>query len=104
MSKDLRAINTLYPKCTDSFGSSLSIFSARKKRKEIAFYRLLGSPMTSALQLGELAFVGPTHSAQLNDFQYVEITDLTDSVATVKIVGPDDDKNNDTFDIPIDIV
>ncbi|KAF4138106.1 hypothetical protein GN958_ATG12715 [Phytophthora infestans] len=59
--------------------------------------------MTSALQLGELAFVGPTHSAQLNDFQYVEITDLTDSVATVKIVGPDDDKNNDTFDIPIDI-
>ncbi|KAF4027568.1 hypothetical protein GN244_ATG20814 [Phytophthora infestans] len=60
--------------------------------------------MTSTLQLGELAFVGPAHSAQLNDFQYVEITDLTDSVATVKIVCPDDDKNDDTFDIPIDIV
>ncbi|KAF4137117.1 hypothetical protein GN958_ATG13701, partial [Phytophthora infestans] len=75
--------------------------SARKKRKEIAFYRLLGSPMTSALQFGEPAFVEPTHSTQLSDFQYVENTDLADSVATVKIVGPDDDKSSDTFDILI---
>ncbi|KAG1702278.1 hypothetical protein DVH05_010068 [Phytophthora capsici] len=60
--------------------------------------------MTSSLQLGALAFVGPTHSAQLNDFQYVEITDVTDNVATVKIVGPDDDVHATTFDLPIDIV
>ncbi|KAG6954221.1 hypothetical protein JG688_00012469 [Phytophthora aleatoria] len=37
---------------------------------------------------GDLAFLGPAHISQLSDFQYVDLVELDDTTATVKLIGP----------------
>ncbi|GMF40042.1 unnamed protein product [Phytophthora fragariaefolia] len=52
--------------------------------------------MTSISAVGDLAFVGPSHIAEFNDFQYVEVVGVHDSTVTVKVVGPDVDDDEET--------
>ncbi|KAG1709866.1 hypothetical protein DVH05_016881 [Phytophthora capsici] len=51
--------------------------------------------MTTNLSPGDLAFVGPNHINQLSEFQYVEVVEIIDETATVKVVGPDEEENRE---------
>jgi hypothetical protein len=46
---------------------------------------------------GDLAFVGPAHVKELTDFQYVELDAVDNGIATVKVVGADEDDDGRLF-------
>ncbi|KAE8961343.1 hypothetical protein PR001_g30071, partial [Phytophthora rubi] len=51
---------------------------------------------------GDLAFVGPAHLKELSDFQYVELIAVENGIATVKVVGPDEDDDEKQLSLPVD--
>ncbi|EGZ12439.1 hypothetical protein PHYSODRAFT_317516 [Phytophthora sojae] len=51
---------------------------------------------------GDLAFVGPNHIEELSDFQYVELVEINDATATVKLAVPTEDENPSQLTLPLE--
>ncbi|KAH7464854.1 uncharacterized protein KRP23_12592 [Phytophthora ramorum] len=60
--------------------------------------------MTGNAVTGALALLGPAHSKQLQEFQYVEVVSPAEATVTVKAIDPDDDDQRSEFEVPKDIV
>ncbi|POM72365.1 Hypothetical protein PHPALM_10926 [Phytophthora palmivora] len=53
---------------------------------------------------GALALLGPAHSKQLQEFQYVEVVSAAEATVTVKTIDPDGDDQRSEFEVAKDIV
>lgn len=52
---------------------------------------------------GDLSFGSPNHLNQLSDFQYVDLVDIDNNTAAVKVVGPNDMDEKKTLFFPVEI-